>query len=131
MEPIACERRDPESKGIVEAGVRYVKRNALQGRAEELTCWEDYQKLASYWRDAVANVRIHQTTKERPLDRFEKERDLLRPLPAAPFDTDEVVSVVVDPHARVKFDGNRYSVPPEVARKTAMLRASQTQVRII
>jgi transposase len=131
MEPIACQRRDPESKGIVEAGVRYVKRNALQGRAEELTCWEDYQKLASYWRDAVANVRIHHTTKERPLDRFEKERDLLRPLPGVPFDTDEVVSVVVDSHARVKFDGNRYSVPPEVARKSATLHASQTQVRII
>jgi transposase len=131
MEPIACARRDPESKGIVEAGVRYVKGNALQGRAEELICWEDYQKLASYWRDEVANVRIHHTTKERPRDRFEKERDLLRPLPAAPFDTDEVVSVVVNSHARVKFDGNRYSVPPEVARKTAMLRASQTQVRII
>jgi hypothetical protein len=115
----------------VEAGVRYVKRNALQGRAEELTCWEDYLKLASYWRDKVANVRIHHTTKERPADRFEKERNLLRPLPAAPFDTDEVVSVVVNSHARVKFDGNRYSVPPEVARKTALLRASQTQVRII
>jgi transposase len=131
MEPIACARRDPESKGIVEAGVRYVKRNALQGRAEELKCWEDYQKLASYWRDKVANVRIHHTTKERPQDRFQKERDLLRPLPAVPFDTDEVVSVVVNSHARVKFDGNRYSVPPEVARKTALLRASQTQVRVL
>jgi transposase len=130
MEPIACERRDPESKGIVEAGVRYVKRNALQGRTEELTCWEDYRRLASYWRDEVANVRIHHTTKERPRDRFEKERDLLRPLPTVPFDTDEVVSVVVNSHARVKFDGNRYSVPPEVARKTALLRASQIQVRI-
>jgi transposase len=130
MEPIACERRDPESKGIVEAGVRYVKGNALQGRSEELTCWEDYQQLASYWRDQVANVRMHHTTKERPRDRFEKERHLLRPLPAVPFDTDEVVSALVNAHARVKFDGNRYSVPPEVARKTVLLRASQSQVRI-
>ena len=30
---IACARRDPQSKGIVEAGVRYVKYNALQGRS--------------------------------------------------------------------------------------------------
>ena len=131
LEPIACQRRDPESKGIVEAGVRYVKRNALQGRMEELVCWGDYQKLASYWRDEVANVRIHHTTNERPADRFEKERHLLRPLPTAPFDTDEVVSVLVNSHARVKFDGNRYSVPPDVARKTAMLRANQTHVRVI
>ena len=33
LEPVACERRDPESKGVVEGGVRYVKRNALLGRA--------------------------------------------------------------------------------------------------
>lgn len=131
LEPIACARRDPESKGTVEAKVRYVKRNALQGRDEELTCWEDYGRLAAYWRDEVANVRIHQTTKERPVDRFQKEQSLLRPLPTAPFDTDELVSVVVNSHARVNFDGNRYSVPPELARKTALLRASAAEIRVI
>src|SRR3990170_4497670 len=36
MEPIACQRRDPESKGKVEAKVRYVKQSGLAGRAEEL-----------------------------------------------------------------------------------------------
>ncbi len=131
LEPVACARRDPESKGTVEAKVRYVKRNALQGRDDELACWEDYARLAVYWRDEVANVRLHQTTKERPVDRFAKEQSLLRALPSAPFDTDEVLSVVVNAHARVKFDGNRYSTPPEVARQTAMLRASQRHVRVI
>lgn len=131
LEPIACARRDPESKGVVEAKVRYVKRNALQGRDEELTRWEDYARLAQYWRDEVANVRIHDTTKQRPVDRFEQERKLLRPLPLAPFDTDQVVSVPVNSHARVRFDGNRYSVSPEVARKIALLHASASQVRVV
>jgi transposase len=131
LEPIACERRDPESKGIVEANVRYVKQNALQGRDEELTCWEDYGRLATYWRDHVANVRLHHTTRERPLDRFQKEQSLLRSLPQAPFDTDQVISVIVNSHARVKFDGNRYSVPPRVARKTLLLRASTSRVRLV
>ena len=81
MEPIACARRDPESKGIAEASVRYVKHNALQGRDEELTCWEDYPKFAPYWLDEVANVRVHHTTKERPVDRSEKERDSAPPAP--------------------------------------------------
>lgn len=130
LEPIACSRRDPESKGVVEGKVRYVKKNALQGRDEELTRWEDYLHLATYWRDEVANVRIHETTRERPVDRFEKERDALRPLPQAPFDTDEIVSAHVNSHARVKFDGNRYSVPPEVVRKMVLLRADATQVRL-
>ena len=74
LEPIACAARDPESKGTVEAKVRYVKQNALAGRDHELTCWDDYQKLATYWRDEVANVRIHDTLKQRPIDRFQEEQ---------------------------------------------------------
>ena len=46
LQPIACERRDPESKGVVEASVRYIKRNALAGRADELVRFEDYLAFA-------------------------------------------------------------------------------------
>jgi hypothetical protein len=131
LEPIACARRDPESKGIVEAGVRYVKRNALEGRADQLTCWEDYQQLAIRWRDEVANVRMHQATRQRPLDRFQQERPCLRTLPASPFDTDEIVPAIVSSHARITFDGNRYSVPAEVTRQPVTIRANAEQVRVI
>jgi transposase len=131
LQPIACERRDPESKGITEDGVRYVKHNALAGRAEELIRFEDYLALAPYWRDQVANVRIHETTRERPIDRFQRERSLLRRLPAIPFDTDEVVPAVVTPHARIKFDGNRYSTPPQLVRRPVTTRASRDEVRVL
>ena len=110
--------------------MRYVKHNALQGRDEELTGWEDYPKFAQYWLENVANVRVHHTTKERPVDRWEKERTQLRALPRHPLDTDEIASAVVTPHARIKFDGNRYSVPPDLARKTVMIRADVAQLRI-
>jgi transposase len=131
LQPLACERRDPESKGIVEGAVRYVKHNALAGRAEELTHFEDYLALAPLWRDQVANVRIHETTRERPLDRFQKERRLLRALPAIPFDTDEVVPAVVTPHARIEFDGNRYSAPPQFARQPVTIRSSNDELRVL
>jgi hypothetical protein len=131
MQPIACAPRDPESKGIVEGGVRYVKHNALAGRADELLRFEDYLALAPAWRDQVANVRRHESTRERPLDRFERERKLLRSLPAIPFDTDEVVPAVVSPHARVAFDGNRYSAPPQFVRKPLTLRASRDELRLL
>jgi transposase len=127
LEPIACQRRDPESKGIVEAGVRYVKYNALQGR--ELTCWDDYQQLAVTWRDEVANMRIHKATGQRPVDRFQEEQ--LRALSSVCFDTDELVPTVVTSHARISFDGNRYSVPPEYVRKPVTIRADANRVRII
>jgi transposase len=131
LQPIACERRDPESKGIVEGGVRYVKHNALTGRSEELTRFEDYLALAPLWRDQVANVRIHETTRERPVDRFQRERSLLRALPAIPFDTDEVVPAVVNPHARIEFDGNRYSIPPGLVRRPVTIRASRDELRVL
>ncbi|HEV8071015.1 MAG TPA: IS21 family transposase, partial [Planctomycetaceae bacterium] len=123
LQPIACERRDPESKGIVEAKVRYVKHNALAGRGDELVRFEDYVAFAPRWRDEIANVRTHETTRERPVDRFQQERSLLRALPTIPFDTDEIVPAVVSPHARVEFDANRYSVPPHLARQTVTIRA--------
>jgi transposase len=131
MQPVACARRDPESKGVVEGGVRYVKHNALAGRTEELTRFEDYLALAPYWRDQVANLRQHETTHARPLDRFQQERTLLRPLPAIPFDTDEVVPAVVSPHARIAFDGNRYSVPPQFVRRPITIRANRDEVCLL
>jgi len=131
LQPIACERRDPESKGIVEGGVRYVKHNALAGRGEQLTRFEDYLALAPFWRDQVANVRVHETTRERPVDRFQRERSLLRALPVIPFDTDEVVPAVVNTQARVEFDGNRYSTPPRLVRQPVTIRASRDEVRVL
>jgi transposase len=131
LQPVACARRDPESKGVVEGSVRYVKHNALAGRADELTRFEDYLALAPYWRDQVANLRTHETTRARPLDRFQQERALLRPLPAIPFDSDEVVPAVVSPHARIAFDGNRYSVPPQFVRRPLTLRANRDELRLL
>jgi hypothetical protein len=131
LQPIACARRDPESKGVVEGGVRYVKHNALAGRADELTRFEDYLTLAPYWRDQVANLRKHDATHERPIDRFQQERALLRPLPAIPFDTDEVVPAIVSPHARIAFDGNRYSVPPQLVRRPLTIRANRLKLQLL
>jgi transposase len=131
LQPIACERRDPESKGIVEGSVRYIKRNALAGRGDELVRFEDYVAFAPRWRDDVANIRLHETTRERPVDRFQRERMLLRTLPAIPFDTDEVVPAVVSPHARIEFDGNRYSTPPQLVRRPVTIRASRDEVRVL
>lgn len=93
--------------------------------------FEDYTAWAATWRDQLANVRLHETTQERPLDRFQQERSLLRPLPSIPFDTDEVAPAVVSPHARIKFDGNRYSVSPQFVRRPVTIRASSHGVHVL
>jgi transposase len=131
LQPLACQRRDPESKGVVEASIRYVKHNALQGRHDLLQTWEGYLQLAPYWRDQVANVRLHHTTRERPIERFQREKTALRALPEFPFDTDEDFPTVVSPHAKVRFDANRYSVPPQYRSKTVAVRANDQHVWVL
>ena len=87
--------------------------------------------MAPRWRDQVANLRLHETTQERPIDRFQQERSLLRALPAIPFDTDEVAPAVVSPHARIEFDGNRYSTPPRFVRQPVTIRATRHDLRVL
>jgi hypothetical protein len=64
------------------------------------------------------------------VDRFQKEQSLLRALPRSHFDTDELVSAKVNSHARIRFDSNRYSVPPKLARKTVLVRADPSHIRV-
>ena len=74
----ACEGYDPEGKGKVEAGVKYVKGNALAG--EVFDDWDHLEAHVRQWLDGVANVRQHGTTGEAPRVRFERdEQDQLGP----------------------------------------------------
>ena len=131
MEPIACQARDPESKGLVENTVRYVKRNALAGRDDELQSWDDYKYLAIDWRDNIANNRVHNRLGQRPVERFESEKSSLRPLPPEGYNSDEIVLTEVRSTAQIEFDCNRYSVPPKLVRRTVTVRANAESIRIL
>jgi hypothetical protein len=48
-----------------------------------------------------------------------------------PFDTDEVAPAVVSPHARIAFDGNRYSAPPQFVRRPITVRANRDKLRLL
>ena len=130
MEPIPCEARDPESKGLVENTVRYVKRNALAGRDEELQSWDDYQFLAVDWRDNVANARIHDRLAQKPIERFGSEKTLLRPIPQVGYNSDEIILTEVRSTAQVEFDCNRYTAPPKLVGRTVTLVANHETVRV-
>jgi transposase len=80
-----CRPRTPQHKGKVEkGGVHYVKRNFLGGR--QATTITQANRDVLRWVQTTAGQRIHGTTKERPLDRFETEKAVLRPLPPTPYD---------------------------------------------
>lgn len=67
----ACEGYDPESKGKVEAGVKYVKQDALYG--EEFDSREAVAAHVQDWLEQVANCRRHGSTGEAPRQRFEAQ----------------------------------------------------------
>jgi hypothetical protein len=75
--------------------------------------------------------RVHGTTRERPSQRLLVERPRLRALPPHPFDTDIVIPMIVSKEARVRFDSNTYSVPPDLVGKTVQVRADDHRVRVM
>jgi transposase len=108
--PHACQPYRARTKGKVESGVKYVKRNALAGR--RFASWEELNGWLERWSSEVADVRIHGTTHERPLDRF--ARGQLTPLGSRPpyrYERVRVRRVAND--ALVAVGAARYSVPAE------------------
>ena len=109
----ACEGYDPESKGKVEAGVKYVKQDCLYGDR-----FSDRQSLRQHiqgWLEEVANARIHGTTGRQPRALFEQEeRAKLRPYltptcvgrPLHGIDSRQV-----DKTGLIAWKANKYSVP--------------------
>ena len=110
----ACTERSPYQKGRVEAGVKYVKINLMNGRPIEP--FDVVRAAGNQWLEAIANVRIHRMTGRRPIELYnEIERAAMQPLPLLPYDCATVEQKLVDKQARFHFEGNRYSVPPQYA----------------
>jgi transposase len=123
-----CNPRRGNEKPRAETGVRYVKQNFLAGR--EFRDLTDLRLQAFHWLRDVANIRIHQTTRERPIDRFERERDLLQVVPRSPYDTRICRPVLVTHQIRVKFQRNTYTVPPGYVSRILTLKAGPDRVWI-
>jgi transposase len=112
--------RRPRTKGKVERVVDYVKNNFLLGRTfEDL---DDLNARGRTWLAETANVRIHGTTRRRPIDLFAQEQ--LIPIESVPaYRFLDPVKRVVSFEAMVHVRGSRYSVPPEFAGKTVEVAA--------
>jgi transposase len=117
FEPRLCRPYRAQTKGKVESGVKYVKRNFIPGRVfADLSDFND-QLLA--WLSDIADVRVHGTTHERPIDRFAREAAALVGTLDQPsfFQALRRERVVADDWL-VAIDANRYSVPWRLIGKT-------------
>ena len=124
--PIACNVRAPHEKGKIESIIKYLRRNFWPLRS--FADLKDVQTQVIEWLNTVANVRIHQTTGQRPKDRFGKV--ILRALPELLPDCRETSQVLVHKDFAVRFDGNAYTTPPWCIGKKLTLKADNNTVTI-
>ena len=122
--PYACNVRSPHEKGKVEIIIKYIKQNFWPLRIFKNL--DDINIQIDDWRDNEANVRIHETFNEKPLDRFDKVK--LRELPGYLPDCREICDALVYKDICVKFDKNTYTAPPWAVGKKLTIKADNRVV---
>lgn len=104
-----CRGNDPESKGKVEAVIKYVKGNFLSCRV-----YHGIAKLNSDglgWLDRTGNGLVHETTKMIPAVVFDQEQKHLKAVPLLSESTVLPKTAYVRKSNVVMFRQNRYCMP--------------------
>ncbi|MFQ5861245.1 MAG: IS21 family transposase [Dehalococcoidia bacterium] len=120
VQPIACRVRQPRGKGKVENPFRHLEQQVIKGGH-----WRDFhhfcQEIARFEAEEL-DLRVHGTTGEPPLERFQREASALIPLPASPFvgSREELRKVSWD--GLVPFRANKYGVPAAYSGKRVWVR---------
>jgi len=113
------------AKGKVESGIKYLRNNFWPLR--NFKDLDDVNHQVMVWLNS-ANKRVHQTTNEKPFDRFTKGS--LNPLPALLPDFREIQTLKAYKDFGVRFDNNIYTVPPRLVGKHVTLKADSRTITI-
>lgn len=124
-----CPPRDPQKKGIVESGVKYIKGSFLPLR--DFRDLADANRQLHQWVMTQAGNRIHGTTRETPLKRFvDVERSQLTALPDVPPQLANWTKVKGHRDAHVQYQNNYYCVPFLLVGHALWLKATTTIVTL-
>jgi transposase len=114
--------------GMVERPFHYIENNCLKGR--EFRDFDHLREYGRWWLDNRANVRIHGTLRERPVDRLGRELPFLGSLPGKRFETYRQVKRLIHRDFCVAIDTNRYSVHPRLIGLNADVRLYREHLEI-
>jgi transposase len=120
--------RQPQKKGRVESGIKYLKTNFLPLR--EFRSLADANRQLQTWALEEAGNRVHGSTHEKPLVRFAIEQPMLKPLPGVVPELAEWAKVKVHRDCHVQFEKCLYSVPFKLIGQPLWLKATPVTVRI-
>ena len=130
VRPVACAPYRARTKGKDERGVGYVKHNAIAGRS--FASWGALEAHLAWWMREVADTRVHGTTGEAPIARFEREEAaaLRPPNGRPPFRQLRELTRRVQNDACVDIDTNHYSVPWKLIAAGVTVMVGGGQIRI-
>lgn len=124
-----CPPADPQKKGRVEAGVKYVKNRFVPLR--DFRSLREANAQLHTWIVQTAGNRIHGTTRQKPLTLFaEAEKSLLKPLPDVPIEMACWAKVKLHGNCHVQFEKASYSAPHPLIHQALWLRATDNTVKL-
>ncbi len=125
-----CRPRRPQTKGKVEADVRYVRGRLLEGHA--FSSYEQANARWAAWNDGIARRRVHGTHGEVVAVRAERDRAALLGPRAEPYLVVSRTTRAIARDGHLSFEGRRYAVPGRVGgRVELILGAAELEVREI
>ncbi|HET7251898.1 MAG TPA: IS21 family transposase [Gemmatimonadales bacterium] len=128
--PRACAPYRARTKGKDERGVGYVKHNAIAGHV--FASWAALEAHLDWWMREIADRRVHGTTGEVPLVRFEHdEARALKPLNGRPpFRQAREFVRRVQADCTIEVDANSYSVPWRLIGESVAVVVADGRVRV-
>ena len=124
-----CPVRDPQKKGRVESGVKYVKNSFVPLR--NFRTLADGNEQLTRWVLQVAGNRTHGTTRQKPLTMFaETEKHFLKALPDVPVQIAIWTRVKLHGNCHVQFELSYYSAPFRLVHQELWLKATDTTVKL-
>lgn len=121
--------RHPTGKPHVERQVQYVRENFFRG--EDWRHRDHVQEHAIRWCTKIAGMRVHGTTRQRPLIVFEEsERHMLLPFSGPRFVVPQFGECIVHRDHHIQFLCSFYSVPTQYIGKKVTAMCDGKLVRI-
>jgi len=128
--PDFCEGADPESKGLVENLVGYVKSDLMIPERLSVSDLATANAKGMRWCEEV-NTEVHSEIAAIPSERLATERELFTALPSLRAQIGKTVMRKVDKLSCVRFGSARYSVPTNHAGTEVQLRVKDGVITIV
>ena len=120
----------PQDKPRVERIIPYIRESFWKGRDFSMLSLEEINHALEQWCLKVAGMRIHGTTRQRPLEVFlSVEKSALKPLPPDPFEIATWYRAKVGDDCHVYVASSGYSVPYQYRGKVLDVRVTNTLVQ--